>query len=36
MHHFAMAKGEAVVQVHGTSPVQFNYVNAEDDPSKKH
>ena len=35
MHHFAMASGEAVVQVHGKSPLQFNYVNPGDDPSKK-
>jgi mannose-6-phosphate isomerase-like protein (cupin superfamily) len=36
MHHSAMAKGEVVVQIHGASPVQFNYVNPEDDPSRKH
>jgi hypothetical protein len=24
-----------VVQVHGMSPLQFNYVNPSDDPSKK-
>ncbi len=35
MHHYAMASGEVVVQVHGKSPLQFNYVNASDDPSKK-
>jgi hypothetical protein len=35
MHHYAMADGEVVVQVHGQSPLQFNYVNASDDPSKK-
>jgi hypothetical protein len=35
MHHDAMASGEVVVQVHGTSPLQFNYVNPEDDPSRK-
>lgn len=35
MHHYAMADGEVIVQVHGMSPVQFNYVNPEDDPSKK-
>jgi uncharacterized RmlC-like cupin family protein len=35
MHHYAMASGEAVVQVHGMSPLQFNYVNPMDDPSKK-
>jgi hypothetical protein len=35
MHHYAMASGEVVVQVHGTAPLQFNYVNPGDDPSKK-
>jgi catechol 2,3-dioxygenase-like lactoylglutathione lyase family enzyme len=34
MHHYAMACGETIVQVHGQSPLQFNYVNPEDDPSK--
>lgn len=35
MHHYAMANGEVVVQVHGICPLQFNYVNATDDPSKR-
>jgi hypothetical protein len=35
MHHYAMADGEVVVQVHGSSPLQFNYVNPADDPSRK-
>jgi Domain of unknown function (DUF4437) len=34
MHHYAMASGETIVQVHGQSPLQFNYVNSDDDPSK--
>jgi hypothetical protein len=34
MHHFAMACGETIVQVHGQSPFQFNYVNPNDDPSR--
>jgi hypothetical protein len=34
MHHYAMASGAAVVQVYGMSPLQFNYVNSADDPSK--
>jgi Domain of unknown function (DUF4437) len=34
MHHYAMASGETIVQVHGQSPLQFNYVNTDDDPSK--
>ena len=35
MHHYAMASGDVVVQVHGSAPLQFNYVNPDDDPSKK-
>lgn len=35
MHHYAMASGEVVVQVHGMAPLQFNYVNPQDDPSHK-
>jgi len=35
MHHYVMADGDAIVQVHGMSPLQFNYVNPADDPSKK-
>ena len=35
MHHFAWAKGETIVQVHGTGPFEINYVNAADDPRKK-
>jgi quercetin dioxygenase-like cupin family protein len=34
MHHYAMARGEVIVQVHGTAPLRFNYVNPEDNPSK--
>ena len=34
MHHYAMACGETIVQVHGKSPLQFNYVNPEDDPAR--
>jgi len=34
MHHYAMACGETIVQVHGQSPLQFNYVNPEDDPGR--
>lgn len=35
--HFAMAKGDTTVQIHGIGPLAFNYVNASDDPrnSKK-
>ena len=34
MHHYAMASGEAVVQVHGEAPFQINYVNPADDPGR--
>jgi hypothetical protein len=30
-----MASGETIVQVHGMSPLQFNYVNPADEPSKR-
>ena len=35
MHHYAMAQDAVVVQIHGTAPVQFNYINPNDDPSRK-
>jgi quercetin dioxygenase-like cupin family protein len=35
MHHYAMAATDVVVQIHGKAPVQFNYINPQDDPSKK-
>jgi hypothetical protein len=35
MHHYAMAVGETVVQIHGMAPLQVNYVNPADDPSMK-
>jgi hypothetical protein len=36
MHHYVMAAGgETIVQVHGAAPLQFNYINPKDDPSKK-
>jgi hypothetical protein len=35
MHHYGMAVGETVVQVHGMAPFQINYVNPGDDPSMK-
>lgn len=35
MHHYVSASGETVVQIHGMSPVKFNYINPADDPSKK-
>jgi mannose-6-phosphate isomerase-like protein (cupin superfamily) len=35
MHHYAMASGETVIQIHGLSPAKFNYINPTDDPSIK-
>lgn len=35
MHHYVMASGETVVQVHGMSPLVVNYINPADDPRKK-
>ena len=35
MHHYAMAKGETTIQVHGVGPFAVTYVNPSDDPSKK-
>jgi quercetin dioxygenase-like cupin family protein len=32
MHHYAMASGATVVQVHGLSPFEFHYINPDDDP----
>jgi quercetin dioxygenase-like cupin family protein len=32
MKHFAWAKGETVVQLHGIGPWAINYVNPADDP----
>ena len=35
MRHFAMAKGETIVQVHAMGPFVLNYVDPADDPRKK-
>jgi quercetin dioxygenase-like cupin family protein len=35
MRHFATAKGETILQVHGIGPFEINYVNPTDDPRKK-
>src|SRR5437660_1345775 len=32
MKHFVWAKGETVIQLHGTGPWSLTYVNPEDDP----
>ena len=33
-HHYAMADGETVIQLHGIGPWGIKYVNASDDPRK--
>ena len=35
MHHYAGATGETIIQIHGMSPLQINYINPADDPSMK-
>ena len=35
MRHFASARGEVVVQIYGTGPFVVNYVDPNDDPTKK-
>jgi mannose-6-phosphate isomerase-like protein (cupin superfamily) len=35
MPHYVMVSGETVIQVHGLSPVKFNYINPADDPSAR-
>ena len=35
VHHYAMAKGETIIQVHGTGPFAVTYVNPKDDPRNK-
>ncbi|HKZ79412.1 MAG TPA: cupin domain-containing protein [Pyrinomonadaceae bacterium] len=35
MRHFAMAKGETIIQIYGIGPFEINYVNAADDPRNK-
>ncbi len=35
MHHYAKAKGETVLQLHGIGPWRLSYVNKADDPRKK-
>ena len=34
MHHFAMAKGETIIQVHGEGPFDVTYINPADDQRK--
>lgn len=35
MHHFAVARGRTVVQVHGEGPFAITYINPKDDPRNK-
>src|SRR5579864_8620472 len=35
MRHFAAAKGDVILQLHGIGPFEINYVNPADDPRKK-
>jgi len=35
MHHYAMAKTAAIVQVHGMGPFALTYVDPKDDPSQR-
>jgi len=35
MHHYAKAKGETVLQLHGIGPWRLIYVHKADDPRKK-
>jgi quercetin dioxygenase-like cupin family protein len=35
MHHYAIAKGHTIVQVHAMGPFQLTYVHPADDPSTK-
>jgi quercetin dioxygenase-like cupin family protein len=35
LHHYAMAKGETIIQLHGMGPFQVTYVNPSDDPRTK-
>jgi hypothetical protein len=35
MRHFAMTKGETVIQLHGIGPFEIHYVNPGDDPRQK-
>ena len=35
MKHFARAKGEVILQLHGTGPWGITYVNQADDPRQR-
>jgi hypothetical protein len=32
MQHYVWAKGETIIQLHGTGPWSLTYVNPKDDP----
>lgn len=34
VHHYAMAKGDTVIQLHGQGPWQIIYINPADNPQK--
>jgi quercetin dioxygenase-like cupin family protein len=34
-HHYAMAKGETIIQLYALGPFVITYVNPDDDPRKK-
>jgi hypothetical protein len=33
--HFALTRGETIVQVHAIGPLVLTYINPEDDPGKR-
>jgi quercetin dioxygenase-like cupin family protein len=35
MHHYAMASGDTVIQIHGMAPLKIDYINPADDPTMK-
>jgi quercetin dioxygenase-like cupin family protein len=35
VHHFAWTKGETVLQIYAVGPLDFTYVNPQDDPRKR-
>src|SRR3989442_7506955 len=35
VHHYGMAKGQTIIQLHGVGPWGITYVNPSDDPSEK-
>ncbi len=35
VHHFVMARGQTIIQIHALAPWGITYVNPADDPSKR-